>query len=208
MNVHIVGVLGNMGKRYWSCLKYLQTLKPEILLTGSDISEPIPVDKTHYIICTPTEDHSQTIQYLLYETKGEVLCEKPITKVQEEIDELNYLHEAKLKRLRMVNQYRYIYKEAIQTLKGSGYNYFNSGKDGIAWDCINIMGLDNTGDVTLSNGSPIWQMWLNGHRINRTDVDQAYIKMLWEWLSGRSEDNWEYIVKSHAKVHEWQSKLS
>jgi hypothetical protein len=204
MKVHIVGVQGNMGHRYWALMKYIESLKPHVKTTGSDIGEPVPLDKDRYIICTPTENHNEMIQYLLYETKGQVLCEKPISKKPEDIDELNSLDAKELDRLRMVNQYRYIHKPLHRDGFKTVYSFFNSGKDGIAWDCINLLGLAQ-GEVSLSNSSPFWICELNGYRLNRNDVDEAYFHMLWAWFKGQSEDDWKYIVHAHNKVHQWHT---
>lgn len=206
MKVHIVGASGNMGQRYFACMKLIQSLKPQVSITISDIGAPIPLDKDRYIVATPTENHPEMVQYLLYETNGQVLCEKPYSKKEEDLDELSYLDEKKLARLRMVNQYRYIHKSIMTEGSLTSYNYFNSGKDGLAYDCINLIGLANA-EIKLETTSPIWKCTINGSRLNRNDVDEAYIHMLWEWFKNRNEDDVKYIIHAHLKVKEWLSKL-
>jgi hypothetical protein len=96
----------------------------------------------------------------------------------------------------MVNQYAWLYDK--NTTGDSHYNYWNSGKDGQEWDCINIIGLSHKPPLLLNN-SPKWMASINGLDLNLSDMDQAYCDMLRDWYR-KPEGDMDYIVKAHQKV--------
>lgn len=195
--VFIVGILGNMGTRYKTICEYLGH---EVY--GRDKFFPSkfsPTEADCFIIATPTEDHIDDIGE--YSSFGKpILCEKPLTK---DIEKLEVLEEFLIRNGRkhlvsMVNQYAQLFKG------GSGhtyYKYFKSGKDGLAWDCINILGLGR-GKVRLSNDSPVWECKINGKKLSLANMDKAYVRMIHHWLRN-PKSNFDYAKKAHLKVIEW-----
>lgn len=96
----------------------------------------------------------------------------------------------------MVNQYAHLRH------KGDGgptiYDYWNHGKDGLAWDCISIVGLAE-GMIHLSESSPVWTCQINGAAHYSSEMDYAYIDMIQSWLSGNVYGT-SYIREAHKKV--------
>lgn len=196
-SVFIVGRLGNMGRRYEAILKTMG-----ISVHGIDSEFEVPKislnDVDGFIIASPTKLHTRHVDKYLSFGKP-VLCEKPICFSSDEISQINQICGMKLKNLRMVNQYAYLVddSERGETI----YDYYNTGKDGLAWDCINIIGL-STGKVTIDNKSPVWFCQINGEKLAIADMDKAYVAMIKDWVNCPRE-NWEYIVDAHRKVEKW-----
>jgi hypothetical protein len=191
-----------MGRRYSAILKHLG-----VAFVGIDKDDTTPdFDFDGVILCTPTENHIDDILHFA-EKKIPILCEKPISTDLERVLALcNHAREKNIQ-LRMVNQYEFLLneKEECAVL----YNYYNHGKDGLAWDCINIIGLakPNCGawecdGIQLRETSPIWTTIINGQILSLADMDKAYIAMLKHWLSGYTV-NINYIEKAHRRVAEY-----
>jgi hypothetical protein len=188
----IVGSRGNMGKRYAAGFRYLG-IEP----LGIDVGDPIPDGFDSVVIATPTSNHLP--QIVRFGKMGvPILCEKPFsTNLDEAIEICDYADEHKVD-LRMVNQYAMLTfpRAAGETL----YDYFRTGQDGLAWDCINIIGLAKE-KVTLKNKSPLWRCEINGQRIPFAEMDFAYVQMLSQWTSGKyAAGSIEYAREAHAKV--------
>jgi hypothetical protein len=66
------------------------------------------------------------------------------------------------------------------------YNYFQSGDDSLLWDCFTIVGLA-TGEVELSNRSPVWSCQINGVPLDRANMDIAYVRMISSFLSHKGD---------------------
>ncbi len=178
-----------MGRRYGAILDYLK-----IDWEGIDIGDKPTKDYDGVIIATPTANHLEDIEY--YATDYPVLCEKPISKNFGYVKGICRMAKIQSWSLRMVNQYEY-----LTNPKSNGpsfYDYYNHGKDSLPWDCINILGLAE-GAYHLGEKSPVWNCAINGHLLKLSDMDQAYIKMIRDWLSGNFE-NVDYILKAHEKV--------
>ncbi len=185
----VVGSKGSMGRRYGAILTSLG-----IEWEGIDIGEKPTTDFDGVIICTPTHLHINDIEY--FATDAPVLCEKPLSDNYGMVKNICRMARAQGWSLRMVNQYEYL---THPTSSGpSIYSYYNHGRDGMAWDCINIIGL-SSGPVHLSEGSPVWNCVINGHPLKLSDMDSAYIKMIQSWVYG-DHDNIDYILKAHEKV--------
>ncbi len=107
-------------------------------------------------------------------------------------------------RIQMVNQYDYLPKyqiagKAVPVDGPTTYDYWNSGKDGILWDCIQLI-YHAKGSISLANESPVWRAALNGHVLSIADMDQAYITMIERWLVDPA-CHYERILEAHGKVH-------
>lgn len=195
--IFIFGNKGNMATRYKFYLEYLGCK-----VIGVDKDEPFDSwdisDCDGVIICTPTDNHLYCLQYMERYSKNKkpILCEKAISTnlaVVESICNSDL-------QLRMINQYEY-WSHYFDTDAPSFYNYFKHGNDGIAWDCINILGLANAG-CHLAQSSPVWSCVLNGHRLYLDDMDRAYIWNLSDWLL-KEDENKDYIRSAHRKVYQW-----
>ncbi len=191
--IHILGVNGNMGRRYASILKYL-----DIGVTGHD-AETYDIhqmqDADGFIIATPTEDHLRHCQWL-FQFHKPILCEKPLTKSMADLDKFEDQNRPNLCLLSVVNQYVHLIDR-----DGSGetyYEYFNSGKDGLFWDCINIIGLSKT-KPKISNVSPYWSCKINGVKLNLSQLDGSYVKMVESWVKN-PVSNYVYARIAHEKT--------
>jgi hypothetical protein len=191
----IVGAKGGMGRRYAAILRTLQ-IEPLLMDVGDDVPEGFD----SVIIASPTDLHAaHCLQFMAYRVP--ILCEKPLSKEIGEVERVCSEAERLGVQLDMVNQYRYC--EWLSTLPANdytSYNFFNTGKDGLAWDCISIIALAN-GKVSVDNTKPVWSCVINGHRLRYERMDWAYITMIQEWLAGSLRDHGKnYILNAHNKV--------
>ena len=186
MKVLVVGANGNMGRRYCSILDHL-----EVDYDTHEINQPSSKVKYNYIlVATPTTDHLHTLDELSkYQNNAKILCEKPISKTTSIYTKrkLDHILELFSDNLFMVNQYAY-YSENIEIPKESVtlYDFYNSGKDGISWDCIQLIHLAK-GAIVLKNESPIWKCKINGVSLDREQIDLCYIKMIKDFLNDGKE---------------------
>lgn len=186
-----------MGRRYQAILTYLN--KPfRCFDIADDYIEIVENSKwaDAVILATPTETHYHYLRSLmLYGIP--VLCEKPISK---EVDEIVSICDTyPLANLTMMMQYKCL--DYPNHEGDSLYNYYNTGKDGLLWDCMQIIALGR-GKVTLLNKSPIWTCILNGKRIEFSKMDKAYIDYVEEWLAKPGQDM-SYLKRIHMKVHQY-----
>lgn len=180
----VVGYKGNMGKRYTSILDYLGKS-----WTGVDYGDDWPEEEFKgVLIATPTSNHLDDI-YKASKYNCPILCEKPICIG---IPEVEYVKD----RLTMVNQYAYLHRKGNEGR--TYYNYFKTGSDGLAWDCINIVGLAKS-TVILSNNSPYWFCIINDFILDISKMDDAYIAMVSDWLAHKLP-NYDYLMEAHKKV--------
>jgi len=189
----IVGHKGVMGRRYSCILNYLG--KKWI---GTDIDGPTQEfqskDISGIIIATPTETHAALIK--VYAEFGKpILAEKPICKDLNQLKEV--LYAVKDIPFEMVYQYKQIARLGDGP---SHYNYWNHGRDGLHYDCIQIIGLAR-GPVELAEDSPIWDCRINGDFLFIEQMDFAYVSMIKNWLKKPGMDLNE-IYAIHEKVHD------
>lgn len=210
MQVLIIGNLGNMGWRYSTVLNHIDVPWIGLDINGPKVPAEVVKECTHCIVATPTISHTTIIMTLMNSghTHLKFLCEKPISKNLTEVEMLVNECKSRLVDLHMVNQYEFIPK----TYKNdkpptTQYNYFKTGGDGLAWDCINILGLSDK-DVELSNDSPKWSGKINGYEISIADMDQAYIDMMMQWLyhPKSCKSCGDYIIEAHKRAND-ASKL-
>ena len=195
MKVAVIGGAGNMGQRY---CRILDHLKVENFIidryeAGFSENEKHLGKATHIIIASPTMWHVTHLEkYSKYDVP--MLCEKPICKTRAELERV-----LKIKPfVRMINQYQF-YKVNDDYHGGrTYYNYFKTGGDTLNWDCINIIGLAES-DFKIENTSPIWDCWINGHRLHLCDMDSMYIRNIEDWLN-YNYDNKAYIKHAHEKI--------
>lgn len=200
--VLIIGGNGNMGRRYQAVLKFLGV---QHRVFDSQVR---PIEHLDWcngiIIATPTETHYNVFLDIYFNTLKNpkslpILCEKPFSTDLIEVENcLKFVLQNDLK-FQMVNQYKHLaYPDAPKGCETT-YDYYHSGADGIYWDCINIIGLDKTDNISLKNESPIWKCTINGQTIDRSDLDLSYVVMVKEWLQN-PKSNVHYMMHAHEKV--------
>ncbi len=184
--IYLVGYNGNMANRYKACLNYL-----DIDHCGVDLGDvetgAIP-DCDGIIIATPTDTHINMIKrYAPFNLP--ILVEKPIALDPFLLNGGN---------VHMVNQYAH-----CGPFPGGEtyYDCWRTGNDGLAWDCINIIGLSEK-MPKLNNQSPVWKCMINGKELSLHDIDMSYVKMIDAWTRN-PQSNTDYILKAHKKVREY-----
>jgi hypothetical protein len=197
--VFILGNKGNMGQRYAAVLKHLGHVSLGLDRDdnlGDYIDDIISTDAI--IIATPTSLHLDDL-YLVTKFRKPILCEKPFINKQDQLSHLqDFLLAAKdLKaKITMVSQYDYM---KVGREGNSLYNYYKTGNDGLAWDCINVI-WQAKGKITLKNDSPIWTCVINQWPQRIELMDYAYVQMIKEWLEKPYEAQYDRILNAHQKV--------
>lgn len=201
-SILIIGDKGSMGRRYAANLRYLDFPRIDGVDNDASIDDIAKVSHLYdgIILATPTNTHFEILM-ALKNTSASVLCEKPITKSREELDHVLYAY--KDKNLQMVMQY----KDLETYGKGdSFYDYYNHGRDGLYWDCLQIIALAQ-GRVMLSENSPFWKCRLNGTDLDISKMDIAYNLMLRRWMRNPRGD-YAYLKDVHEKVMEYAKNAS
>lgn len=215
----IIGAAGNMSSRYKAIFnKILNDWKPfdglyqwfegyecyDTKTNPETLTEFLNTsDCDSFLITTPTETHAGLI-YALAGYGRPILCEKPIAKREDTMYSLLSFCRRERVNLHMINQYAYadlsgrVYGSFPVRDNLSMYNFFKHGTDGIAWDCINILGLAQD-RCFLSEDSPIWTCSLNGRKVHYSDIDGCYVRMILGWIKNPT-DNLDYIETAHNKV--------
>jgi len=195
--VGIVGHLGNMGTRYCRIVEHLghEWIGADV---GSD-PRTLAFTADALIVASPTAYHVDHIR-ALKDYSLPILCEKPVTKDLDELEELLADLKKAGTRLKVVNQYA----ELSFPKDGKGltaYDYFKTGGDGLYWDCISLIGLAN-GAVELRNKSPIWHAQINGEPLSISDMDAAYVRMVSRWLRDPTATDYDAIHRTHKRVYD------
>jgi len=198
----IVGANGGMGSRYRAILN---SLNVEWLGVDADITllsiKEIAKKSSGIIIATPTDTHYEFLK-LFSTLKKPVFCEKPLSRSLSDLNDILQMYEGH--GLTMAYQYSELLNP--DSVGASVYNYFKHGSDGMAWDCIQIIGLAK-GAVTLQGISPIWDCQINGQQLLIHEMDMAYIKNIMRWLKGETMDL-HYLYDIHKKVAEYENSKS
>ena len=196
----ILGSRGGMGRRYTAILRHLG-IEPVLF----DLGDRLPVDFDSVIVATPTAAHLNNIEDFAF-CGVPILCEKPIaTNVRQAIRACNLAASCGFD-LEMVNQYAFIKGTPTQWPDLTSYNFYNHGRDGLYWDCINI--IKHARDyVRVSNDSPVWKCMINGQKLNIGLMDRAYIEMIKDWLANlKQPTDYAGIWRAHKKVHDLEAK--
>lgn len=190
-----------MGKRYQAILKHLK----------KDF-KCFDIDSTHYeivdwcensegiILATPTETHVDYL-LLLEKCKKPVLCEKPLSMYKSDLEEIKW---ACQRGLNLTMQMQYKYFDNKECNGPSEYNYFRHGNDGLSWDCLQIIGLAR-GEVSLKEDSPKWICKLNGLDLDLSQMDDAYIWSVKNWLE-KPGDDINSLLEIHQKVAKYEEE--
>lgn len=199
MRVFIWGNKGNMGRRYAAILNYLghEAVGTDVVEGWDKWYSQTPSSYDAVIIATSTDTHSRIIRAIANDTKAKILCEKPISTDIKIVRSLLTHVSALNTQLSMVSQYDYLIP-----MKGKGetsYDFYQSGADGLAWDCINII-KHARGKISLKNESPIWKCWLNGVMLDIGRMNYAYVEMIEDWLIKPYVPQYRQILSAHKKV--------
>jgi hypothetical protein len=207
IKVGIIGSEGNMGRRYAAICKHLgfDSVGYDPMLKDS-VWDGFFTDRSlsHIIITSPTDQHLTNLMMLRLGVHKHtpILCEKPIAKASDEYNkELMTNLVCLSERTFMVNNYSFT--DLIPDHEGvTSYDYCCSGRDGLNWDCIQLIYLAR-GEWHLRNESPVWQCQINGQWVHRSSVDFSYIRMMKTFLVPFPGPNlWgpEAILSAHKKV--------
>jgi hypothetical protein len=200
LRVHIIGILGNMGRRYEAILRTYG-----YKVTGEDIGLVDAGGSGNaqgYIVATPTDTHIDVLKRIAHRGKP-ILCEKPLSKDLDALEKILHFCDAEKTKLSMVSQYDYLIDEVGEGL--TSYDYFKHGSDGLYWDCINIV-KHARGKVELRETSPVWQCQINGQRIQPGLMDMAYIEMILDWVKNPSPTDLGAIWDAHKKVADLEAE--
>ena len=200
--VTVIGALGSMGRRYRAILKALKVdhFGVDVSHTEKQIYDRCS-QSSHVIVATPTETHAD-ILFKLSHLDCDILCEKPVTKDLKQLKRILKLFENR--QFDMTLQYSMYEIPKINAL--SHYDYYMTGKDGLHWDCLQIIGLAE-GEVFVRNNSPVWSCTINGEPLDRAYMDTAYIMYVAQFLKGHSIDR-EFLWKAHEKTYELSKQYS
>lgn len=195
----IYGSNGSMGVRYQAILKHLD--EPYWCLdvqTLPTVKKTLVANCDRIILCTPTDTHFDILKEII-PLKKPILCEKPIVKSTRDVErvvEMCKMHDTPLT---MMFQYSELIPYPHAKSGASSYNYFRTGKDGLVWDCLQIIALSN-GPVELRNASPIWRCKINGTDLSSSDMDVAYVHFVKKWIEGRIQQNYDDLILFHRKT--------
>lgn len=197
--ITLIGANGSMGQRYQAILKFL---KIEAKYFDKEHSLNDIIKSSHEtkatIIATPTNTHAEYLRQLLPHAP-KLLCEKPVIKDIEELDDIVAYALRGGFQFHMMAQYMELLREVGEG--PSSYDYFRHGPDGLIWDCLQIVGLSK-GEVDLREESPVWKCTINGQRLSLADMDYAYVSFVGKWLNGTLDQPMTKIIDMHKKTSE------
>ena len=194
----LIGARGSMGRRYAAILRYLNVpyVGHDVESTAERVVEDVASAEIFgTIIATPTATHYG--YWRLLDPLGKpILCEKPLTKSPAEMEEMLNGRSP----LRMMTQYALLDDPCSfgETL----YDYYDSGKDGLAWDCMQIIGLAR-GPLVVRNESPVWRCILNWRVLTLEQVHQAYVDYVRLWLEKPDQDDRQVVRRMHERAAAW-----
>lgn len=172
MSVLVVGCNGSMGKRYCAILDYLG-----VDYEGVDKGEEPTRHFNKVIIATPTSTHfTEILKYKNYP----ILCEKPVS------TNLNQIRLVEKYGVQMVCNWAYIFTGKILVPENNdiSYNYYNTGRDGPRWDCIQLYYLSKA-PPSIMMTSPVFHVIINGIPVQMEQIQRSYVLMVQDWLDGK-----------------------
>lgn len=217
--VLLVGHRGNMGRRYAAILDYLEVSwigTEHFQLHQHEVIQSRNMDDvySHIIIATPTDAHDMILR-LLHGYKGRVLCEKPLCK--NDLIDNGTAHKIPLtsywpEHLYMVNNYAHITEEFWKQRGLTSYHFYNTGNDGLLWDCLQLLVIARHG-VEFGTKSPIWEVQINGTMVPHRAINMSYVSMIEEFLkyNFNREKFWHAndprVLRAHAIASSFPSNL-
>ena len=189
-----------MARRYRAILDHLgHTHCGFDLSGGKPLNEAELESSDAIIIATPTQQHLADLN-LVAKLGKPILCEKPISTDFHAVEQ--FLKDNPRLNLQMISQYDHLIDPTYSGI--TIYDYYNHGKDGLPWDCINII-YHAKEEIRLAEKSPLWRCVINGLHLDLRAMDLAYIAMIKEWLEEINPDveaKLKRIFIAHKKVYE------
>lgn len=198
MKVLLIGCNGSMGRRYAAIFKYLG-----VDFVGVDLGNQWPAEFDRALVATPTNTHFEICNKLI-DMRKDFLCEKPVSKEPNECIILRERCEATGVKGSMVNNWCYALNDKIPLEPGKNilhYSYYNTGKDGTDWDCIQLhyLAIDK---ACIRLDSPWWEAAINEDYINHGRIERTYCYMIINWLHNKTLWTMEDAYKATLKVKE------
>lgn len=190
MKVAVIGGKGAIGRRYVSIINYLGHEAIVIDKPGAHptrILEFQPRDFDKAIIAVPTEGHLTWAWHLII--RGyDVLIEKPLSHNEKDCRSLIKLKSSLYGHASVVCNYKYV-MDNYPGQRLHTYDFFHSGKEGIYWDCCQLIYLSP--EIELNTRSPWWCLITeNREMIDYRLVEISYIKMVDDFITGKYENLW------------------
>lgn len=202
MSTLIIGANGSMGTRYRAIFDWL-----DVPYWAVDRETSLDTIKTRaqaadrILLCTPTITHYDLLKHLI-PLERPILCEKPIVKDLDDLNEILTMARRLKTPFNMVMQYEELLNDdGLESDEESVYDYFRHGNDGLVWDCLQIIALAN-GDINIDEKSPIWTCQINGQKLDLAKMDQAYVSHVRRWLSGGLSQDINWLFEIHEKTAE------
>ena len=188
MRTLLLGGRGSIGRRYEAILKFLE--KDYFIFDIADRDSPDPKVGEYYlkalgdmnrgdwdkaIVCTPTDSHYSDAKRLLdvcrvKRCKKDILIEKPVSKSPREIADLDR------DRIYMVCNYKY----ALMGRVPLKWTYYNTGRDGLYWDLIQLLYINP--ELEIDPKGIIWTLETNEGEMSYREVEQSYYDMILSFL--------------------------
>lgn len=200
MIISVIGGEGSMGKRYQAILKGLGHGCFPIDVNSRWLGSVTEIMNSNgIIIATPTDTHLDYIQ--MFAALGKpILCEKPLAKNKSELETIRRITKQYGLNLTMMMQYQLL--DNADSTGSSFYNYFRHGNDGLYWDCFQVIALARD-EVLVDETSAVWRCQLNGKKLDLSDMDQAYIDYVDQWVNNPGQDI-DRLISLHEKVQAFQ----
>lgn len=199
-HVLIIGGLGSIGRRYQAILRHMREGYEVYDTANTEKTLESVIDRaTHCIVATPTETHLDVLSKIPRTIP--TLVEKPIAK------HANF--DASRPNTYTVCNYKYVL-EAIEAKDNPSisYNYYNTGPDGLMWDCCQLIMLDP--NVDLDNKSPVWSLNVDGEWVSYYHLERSYMWMIEDFLYGDRHNLWTLAdgLEMSRKVMEYEANRS
>jgi hypothetical protein len=192
MNILLVGGLGSIGRRYHCILEKHLGYKVDVYDTANfALNTLIGKEYDGVIICTPTDQHYNSfLSFRRFSKK--ILIEKPVSKNLEEIKEIQKIVKKEKIDVRMVCNYKFVMNGKLPRY----YNYYNTGRDGLYWDLIQLLYLNPR--IEIETDSYYWnlktcnrmKMDRGEETISYRDLELGYYDMLETWIK-HPEELWD-----------------
>lgn len=188
MKTLLVGGLGSIGRRYQAILNHL---KQPFEIYDILSPEPNMADFTHCIIASPSEMHKEHI--FRFSEHVPTLCEKPLCLKTEDLEILKTLNPKNP--VYMVNNYSFLntnpgFPPRVDKIS---YDFYNTGRDGTALDCIQLLYLAEKigADLEVAKNSPVWELWINDKlKVPYDWIEWSYVQMINAFLHDRTHVLW------------------
>lgn len=202
MRILIIGWKGGMGQRYRALLENIgidvvgidSTLGTDLgfynlnktersKLTGNGFTPLKDIKYDKAIIATPTNTHYDEAVKLAILGKP-FLCEKPVSKNPADIDDIIGTCKITNTDARMVCNWAFTCDDRKWNAGGHEvfYDCYNTGRDGLHWDCIQLIYLAKNDRYKLNNKSPFFEATIDKQGITLQDIQWSYHRMLTAWI--------------------------